>query len=306
MRFYDLIVSDNKGRQVKRWTTHPNGKYDAGAQNIMFDIIVAPFSTPTGGQTITIEGISLDDLRHATDFAGLNFQLSAGMKKGLPLANELQSGVIAIGNIFQSFGNWEGTEMSLTFVIYPASDVLNLVLHWPANTQLSVAISNMLAIAFPGVTVNMNIGSYTAGYDQHGANDTMDEMCQVIAGLTGGKVKIVLQNGALDVFDATYKPQAKRLLFTDLIGQPTWIAAKQMQFKTVLRADISLGSIIQMPVGSSNVPGQVIATGQSYPSGIDYKTTFSGDFSVIESRQIGNSRSAEGAQWASIFTVVPA
>ena len=197
--------------------------------------------------------------------------------------------------------------MSLSFVIYPAGNNLSVVLNWPANTELSVAITNMLAISFPGVTVQMNIGSYVTGYDQHGYHETMDEMGQVISELTDGNVQIVLQNGILVVSDSTYIPPAKKLIFTDLIGQPTWLDVNIIQVKTVMRADISVSSIFTLPEGASSVPGQIITLGGSLPSSpnINYQTTFKGNFKVVESRQIGNSRSPDGSQWASIFNAVP-
>jgi hypothetical protein len=51
------------------------------------------------------------------------------------------------------------------------------------------------------------------------------------------------------VFDKTYQPSSIAIQFTDLIGQPTWIEPNTMQVKTVMRADLQVGSIITMPQG---------------------------------------------------------
>ena len=336
MRFYELVLSSPSAGQspitptntqvptsgpmpmevsttsgpsniVKTWTSHPAGKYDAGAQNISFDMLVMPASAAVGGSTLTIEGISLDDLKHGVDFTGLDFVLSAGFKKGLPLANPKHFGVIAAGNIFQSFANWEGTDMSLTFVIFPGGLNTTLVLHWPANTELSVAIQNMLNIAYPGVPVNINIGSFLQGHDEIHA-DSLDSMAQFISALIlnqGSEVLITLQNGVFNVSDSTYVPNVVGIYFEDLIGQPTWIEPQIMQVKLTMRADISVGSIIFMPTGMQSQPGLVSTLAAAIPGRINYVPTFPGKFSVIGIRHIGNFRSSDGSQWATLVNCVP-
>lgn len=299
------IETPKNSRIVKEWTTHPNGKYDAGAQNIMFDMLITPYSTPTGGQTVTIEGVSLNDLQNSVEFTGLQLQLSAGMKKGLPLANPAQSGLIAVGNIFQSFGNWEGTEMTLDFVVYPSSLENNLNFYWEAGTPLLNALQSTLNTAFPSIKTNINIsGNLIQPHDEYGAYTSLDSFAQMIAEITGAmghEVFITLQNGVINVFDDTYHPPPIQLDFKDLIGQPTWIDVNIMQVKMVLRADISVGAQILMPIGLQSVPGQVTTLAPALPSGLKYKSSFQGKFTVIEMRHIGNLRSSDGAQWATII-----
>ena len=333
MRYYDLIVStlpsvgyqivtaptssnpntlsagstvqqtSINSRIVKRWTTHPNGQYDAAAQNIMFDLPILPYSTPSGGQTITIEGVSLSDLQQGTQFAGLQFQLSAGMKSGLPLANPKQAGIIAVGTIFQSFANWEGTDMTLDFVVYPAGIENNLVLNWPAGTQLSTALQQTLSLGFPGIKIQMNIGNYVSQHDNSGHYYSLEGLSEAIAQLV--PVYITFQNGGIVVFDAKYQPSPVQIDFTDFVGQPTWINVNVMQLKLVMRADLSVGSTIKLPPQLSNKPGQVLTRGSSLPSSMAYQTAFNGTFQVIEMRHIGNSRASDGAQWVTLANCVP-
>ncbi len=290
---------------IKRWTSHPNGVYDAGAQNIMFDMLITPYSTPTGGQTITIEGVSLNDLQNSVEFTGLQLQLSGGMKKGLPLANPAQSGIIAIGNIFQSFGNWEGTEMTLNFVVYPSGLENNLNFYWEAGTSLVSALNDTLNTAFPTIKKNINIsGNLVQSHTEYGAYYSLEGLAQTISGITsalGHEVFITFQNGVINVFDNTYQPAPIQLNFTDMIGQPAWIEANIMQVKMVMRADISVGATVLMPIGMQSVPGQVMTMGNSLPSNLKYKSSFQGKFTVIEMRHIGNLRSSDGAQWATII-----
>ncbi|MHB8914732.1 MAG: hypothetical protein ACYC4K_02845 [Thiobacillus sp.] len=299
------VATPRNARIVKEWTTHPKGVYDPGAQNIMFDMLITPYSTPTGGQTITIEGVSLNDLQNSVEFTGLQLQLSAGMKKGLPLANPAQSGFIAVGNIFQSFGNWEGTEMTLNFVVYPSSLENNLFLFWEAGTSLASSLLDSLNTAFPLIKKNINIsGNLVQSHNEYGAYASLDGFAQAVSGITaalGHEVYITFQNGVINVFDDTYQPPPIQLNFTDMIGQPTWIEPNIVQVKLVMRADISVGATVLMPVGMQSVPGQVMTIGNSLPSGLKYKSSFQGKFTVIEMRHIGNLRSSDGAQWSTIL-----
>jgi hypothetical protein len=313
-RYYDLTVSteataSTPSRVVKQWTSHPNGSFDPGAQNVEFDIIVTPYNTPTGGQIIRIEGISLSDLQQAQAFTGLQFTLKAGMGKGLPLANPLQANIITQGFIFQSFGNWEGTEMSLDFVVYPSSYNINqpgnIVLNWTANTPLSTALKQCLITAFPLIPAPIiNISpNLILTHDEVGYYPSLESLAQGISDITqaqGHQVYITFQNGSIQVFDDTYVPVPVQIQFVDLIGQPTWINPNIMQAKLIMRADIQVGGKIMMPQGMQSAPGLITTRADSLPSNLKYKTAFQGAFSIVELRQLGNFRSTDGASWSTI------
>lgn len=314
MRFYELTVSSpatssEPARVVKQWSSHPNGKYNPNAQNIEFDMPVTAFATPSGGQMITIEGISLDDLQRSKQFTGLNLSLKAGMSEGLPLNHPEQSGVIAIGYIFQSFGNWVGTEMSLHFVVYPNEFYIdspgNIVLNWKNGTTLASALASTFKTAFPLVKANINISSsFKIFHDEVGYYPSLEALGAAIYELTAGTgnpVNIVFQKGQIFVYDNTNKPEPKQINFTDLVGQPSWINVNIMQVITVMRADIAVGSRIKMPQGFQNIPGLITTKAQSLPSSMKYKSTFSGDFYVIDMRHLGNYRTHDGQSWVTIM-----
>ena len=313
-RYYDLTITTLPApgapvRVVKQWTSHPNGKFDPCALNIEFDIPVTGYDTPTGGQTITIEGISLSDLQQAKEFTNLNFVLKAGMKKGLPLANPKQAGVIVEGFIYQSFGKWVGTEMSLTFVINASSYNIdfpgNFVLNWAAGSSLSNAIEQTIKTVYPTVPINMNISSdLVLPNDEVGFYSSLNGLAQTIAGITaaqGHQVYITFQNGAINVFDDTYTPAPVEIQFVDLIGQPAWVQIENMQFTVVMRSDIQVGSFIKMPKGMKSGPGSTTTAGASLPSSLRYKTAFQGLFYVSDIRQLGNFRSADGSSWVTVL-----
>lgn len=312
MRYYDLAVTDNTGRLVKRWTSHPNNVFDPAAQNIEFDMLTVAFANPAGNSALRIEGVSLDDLQQNRQFAGLNVELRAGMGKGLPLSNPKQAGVIAAGQIWQSYGNWQGTEMSLDFVITPSQHFINspgnVILNWRKGTRLSDALLKTMNVAYPNAKTKIEISNeLIADQDIIGMYASVNDLAKPIYDITkhmGHPVNLYYQPGHFIAFDDTYSPTPIPIEFTDLVGQPTWIDVNIMQLKVVLRADITVGSIIKMPKGFQNQPGLVVTTQQAMPAQLKYKSAFTGNFSVNEVRQIGNYRTADGGSWVTVLNCV--
>lgn len=329
MRFYSITLTPlGSTTPARTWTSFPNGQFDPGALNVEFDLTVAPYATPVGGQTITIEGISIADLMQPQQFApqivngvqqpGMTFELKGGMGQGLPLANPAQQGTLLKGQVWQSFGNWEGTEMSLDLVINPggfdSSNPGNFVLNWQANQPLGTALQNCLAVAYPNVPLSINVSDQLVQSETEVHHcGTLEELSQYVQEVTNGQflgatypgVQIAMQGGTLSVFDNTWQPPTVQLNFTDLVGQPTWVNVNLLQVKLVMRGDLQIGTIVKMPIGLSGQVGQVLTSGNSLPSSSNYLTTFSGSFQVVEVRHIGNFRSGDGRSWATIINCVP-
>ena len=313
-RYYDIAITPAAGGAAFRtYSSYPNGQYDPGALNIEFDMPVLPNGTPSGGQTLTIEGISLQDLNQAQQFAGMNLVMKGGMMPGFPLVNPAQAGILVSGQIFQSFGNWIGTEMTLDFVLLPSTftndNPGNFVLDWKQGTSLADALKQTLSVAYPNMPVTVNISpNINASSDQTHFCGTLDEMAQFIGDFTEdtfkNRIEIAIQAGKVTAFDKTYQPAPIQLNFLDFIGQPTWIDSNIIQIKTVMRADLQLGSIVMMPQGLQNAPGIITTTGASLPSSNKYKSTFTGSFTVTELRHIGNFRSSDAGSWATVFNMV--
>ena len=145
----------------------------------------------------------------------------------------------------------------------------------------------------------------------HSAND-IGQLARYIQSLTKGLlnssypgVTIVYQGGSIFVFDGTQTTVPVQIQFNDLVGQPTWIFANQIQIRTVLRGDISVGSMISLPLGSPSLPGFVETTYPAFPSSIKYSTAFTGNFIVQAVRHVGNYRMPDGNAWISIFNATP-
>ena len=314
MRYYEITITPKGSTTpIRTWSSYPGGVYDPGALDIEFDMPVTFYGAPSGGQPITIHGIALADLTQSQQFAGMNMIVRAGMKAGLPLVTPSQAGTIIAGDIFQSFGNWQGTDMTLDFVLNPAvytNDVEgNFTLIWPKGERLSDALTHCLQVALPNMQISMNISpNLVLSDDGHHYCGTLDQMAQYISDLTEMKFKntvnISIQGGKLVIFDNTHTPNPIQLNFNDLIGQPTWIEPQVMQIKTVMRADLQMGSRITMPTGFQNAPGFVATNPASAPSSLKYKSTFSGNFTIKDIRHIGSYRSSDASNWCTIFNCV--
>lgn len=319
-RFYEVTLSPAPGSTGtgRTWTsyngtiTNPNN-FIPQALNVEFDMPILPAATPGGGQTITIHGIALEDLNQSQQFAGMNITVKAGMGAGFPLVNPAQAGTIIVGSVLQSFGNWEGTEQSLDLVIYPSIYTIdnpgNLTLNWTAGMPLSTALQQTLSTAYPHYPISMNISpALVNDSDQPDAATTLEELAQFVSDFTKkqfqNEVVIMIQGGRITVNDSTYKPGPIQMVFTDFIGQPTWIEPLIMQVKTVMRADLQVGSIIQMPQGIQNAPGFINTTGNAQPSTVKYQSAFKNSFTIVELRQIGNFRASDAGDWCTVFNCV--
>ncbi len=220
------------------------------------------------------------------------------------------------GQVYQCYANWIGTEMTLELRIKPAGDVTvahpaNLVLQWRAGTPLAVALVPTLGTAFPHFKLQINISpNLVLSHDEIGVYGTLEELGHVIQSMTfqslGSSypgVSIVLQDNVIRVYDGTVKPPPIQLLFTDLIGQPTWRQAYTMQITTVMRGDIRVGDYVKLPpsfVVGFALPGNLITAPDANSQYVS-KSIFQGVGHVNAVRHVGNFRDPNGASWASIF-----
>lgn len=328
-RYYDLTLTNpTSGAVIKQWTSHPGGMLDPAALNIMFDMPVSVGDLPVGQHSIVVEGTSLEDLTNAQQYAtridrdgalkgGANLTLKGGMQAGLPLANPAQAGTLVKGAVFQSWGNWVGTDASLSFLVVPSAFRYNapgnLVFVWKAGAKLSAALQQTLATAYPQASISIQISpDLVAPRTDTAFFSTFGQLAQHVKQLTAGTlgsdyagVRMVYATNTIRVFDTTQKTPIAVLEFTDFVGQPTWIMQDTIQVKTVLRGDIQVGDNLAFPVGFQNAPG-FVQTGQaSYPTFSKYKSAIQGKFTVTQVRHVGNFRDPNGNDWVSIFNCVP-
>jgi hypothetical protein len=309
MRFYDLkITNAPAGEQSIEYTSFVNGQVDPGALDIEIDVPSTFFASPIGPANIKVFGVSLQTIAQATDLNGANVTLSAGMSKGLPLANPAQQGLILEGQVFQAFGNWVGTEMWLELNIYTNGGATNaspanLTFTWAKGTTLDNDIKQTLQTAYPDSQVDVKIMSLTATQDEVGCYNTMEEFASFVLDLSQtlntdpsyGGVQVARHGKVIEVSDGTIAPDTKNILFQDLIGQPTWIGPSKIQFNCPIRADIAVGDRIQMPKAVTT------ATQAEQSAQAADRSQFQGQFTVAMVRHVGRFREPHAESWITTF-----
>ncbi len=309
MRYYRIEIGGDTPAVYTSWV---NGRNDPGALNVEFDIPVTAFATPAGNAMVRVWGISLQTISQARDFNGAPIKVFAGMQMGLPLANPKQAGVVVTGTILQAFGNWIGTAMTLDLIIIADGGATpgnpkNIVFSWAKGTSLAAAITSTLQNAFPGFKVDIKINTaLSLAADENGYFETVEQFAAYLKNMTaaikGGTytgVNIVLSQSVFSVYDGTTAATPVNIAFTDLIGQPTWIAPAQIQFNTVLRADLGVGDYVRLP------PSIVTTTAPSQSQYRD-QSAFQGVFQLGFLRHVGNFRQPNAESWVTTFNCYPA
>ncbi len=298
----------------------PTGAVNPGALNVELDVPVIPFDTPQGKGMMRIWGVPLRALGQASNLNGASFTLRAGMSAGLPLAKPQQAGLIVKGQIFQAFGNWQGTTQTLDLVLYPgaAAEQLDLSFRWVAGTPLSVALAATFTQAFPGFSQSIAISpNLTLPSDESAHYTTFPQFAKYIKRITTAfgqrafgssyrGVSMTIVGTTITAFDGigTSRAPVTALAFEDIIGQPTWISATTVNLKTVMRADIAVGGEISFPPGVVS-PYALTTAAAAYPNApARSKTVFQGNFSVVEVHHFGNFRQADADSWVTTFNAV--
>lgn len=280
-------------------------------------------ATPQGAGNIRVWGISLQEIAQANNLKNKNIKVYGGMQKGLPLANPQQSGLLAQGYIQQAFGNWIGTDMTLDIVVLPGSGSSsnpggvgtlaapkNIVLNWKAGASFSSAVQSALQTAFPGYTVNINVNSgIVRPNDEVGYFPTLEQFSQYAKQTSQDIIKtsgyagvgIVLAQSTITVSDGSSSANTTptQIAFQDLIGQPTWIEAPNIQIKTVMRADLAVGGMITLP------PTLITNTAQAASSLLNQQAAFQGGFTVVSERHVGDFRNPSADAWVTVIEGAP-
>lgn len=312
MRFYQIVVTNKDGSLYRQWTSQLNGYADPGAHQVEFDVFATAYATPVGDSTIRIWGVQLADIAQASDFNGKTVSLIGGMQKGLPLANPSQQGELVSGEIWQAFGNWQGTDMTLDFIVKPSAVSLttpgNIIVNWKAGTPLADALAATLTTAFPKYKQQISISpNLVLSHDEVHFCATVEQLAGFLEsvtltmlGSTYQGVQVTLRNNTFIVYDGSTPTTPIPLLFTDLVGQPTWYDAYQAQITTVMRGDIQVGNYLKMPTGFQQGAGSIVTQPQSMSQYSDH-SVFQGTMQVNQVRHVGSFRDPDGRSWVSIF-----
>lgn len=319
MRYYDILVSNADGSQYQNchWSSlGPDGLPDFGALNIEFDIPIYDFSRPAGMGHIIVWGVGLPLISQAAQLNNKTITIRGGMSKGLPLANPTQAGQLSTGTIFQSYGNWQGTNQTLEMIFYPNTGSnetpVNISLNWKAGTTLASALATTLKAAFPVLKQNINISNnLILPNDQPGIYKSLQQFAAYVSDISqkiiGGNYKgvsITIAGNSINVSDGTVTSQAKQIAFQDLIGQPVWQNLFTIQLHCVLRGDIAVNDYISLPpviaTTTSASNSQARTSNLFTGSGL----SFSGMFQVVNVRAVGNFRLPNAESWITVIDAV--
>ena len=301
----------------------PNGQFNIAALNIELDLPVAPLHTPAGNALLRIWGLGLQDLQNAFNLNAVansgnyySIEIYAGMSAGLPLANPAQARLLVKASILQAFGNWVGTEQTVDIILAPYTGTpsvpANHTLNWLNNTPLSSALMSTLQTTYPNAKIQINISPrLTQNHDEPGVYGSLGQLSTYVNTLSKTIIKDAGYAGVTMVYDGTTitvsdqtsaQSSAIAILFTDLVGQPTWIEPQTIQTKCVLRGDLDISSVITLPqtLVTNTAASQSGLTGN--PAN---KLTFSGNYLVTDIHHYGNFRQPDSASWATVINAIP-
>jgi len=244
VRYYEITIVDPNNPDAAPTvykSQQSNGRPDPGALNIQFDIPISTYDNPQGNSSLHIWGIPLQSIANAFYENGKNIYIKAGFQRGLPLATEAAkfAGPIFQGQVLQCFGNWQGTEMTLHYMITgglaeatassspatamqssnvaPASAPLtgdltqpfNGVFNWPANASLEQALKQFFATSMkvnnPYISINPTLVAPSA---QPGVYSSLNQFADWLRQFTqrqiGGSYNgVTIQQNANGIFVVT-------------------------------------------------------------------------------------------------------
>lgn len=310
MRYYDIQIDGGKSY---------SSRGNPSALNVELDLSVQDADAFMSG-TVVVWGVALEDINSSSNLHNKGITISGGMQPGLPFATaqSAEAGQLMKGRIWQSFGNWVGTEMWLTMVLVPGlpeknppppnspdPPPKNIVLDWRKGKPLADAIRQALQTAYPGLTPKINISDkLVAPQDNVGYYANLRELNNYVRAvshqiMTGDQkyigVGLAIQGDEITVHDGTSPPSPRQISFIDLIGQPTWIAPTTIQIKTVMRGDLKVSDRITLP------PTRVVTTADAQSGVTGAPLTFSGTFQIKTLRHVGNFRQPDGAAWCTVI-----
>lgn len=329
MRFYDITITDQTGNTITldgvdgpvtmHWSSHKNGVMVPGALNVEWDVPTAAMDTPVGDSYVKIWGIDLLTLNRVSNLRWQNITIQAGMQSGLPLATEqaqakpARNGIIFQGTILQPYGNWQGVEQSLDFVVTtqiksvptdtPSLKKL-LVFDCAPNQSFASALQKTVSDAKIASSINIDprlVASERITFSADNAGrfgqQIAEQSINVLNDPTYSGVKMVKTASGYDFVDQSFTKAGIPVLFNDLIGQPTWIQYLVLQLKLVMRSDIKVGDTIILPK-NTNIIQQAKAFNPSE------NLEFTGTAWVQQVRHVANFRQADANSWVTVIDVI--
>lgn len=330
MRYYLIIIKDPDGNEVTPSSLDgiplssldQAGLFNIAALNIEFDIPVSQMHQPSGQGFLRIWGLSVKDIGRAFNLNPVanngkfySIEVYGGMSFGFPLANPSQARLLVKASILQAFGNWIGLQQTIDFIFAPyigtTDNPINIVLNWLMNTPLEQALRTCLSTAFPTAALEFNLSPrLSQNHDEPGIYGSLTQLAtylnplskRIITDAKYAGVSIAYDGSTIRVFDATTTPPTINIDFTDLVGQPTWIAVDTIQVVCVLRGDLDIDSLIFLPQTLVTNSAASLAGLTGNPAN---SLTFTGRYRIIKLHHYGNFRQPDAASWTTVIEAIP-
>lgn len=298
--------ASGKSGETKIWSSlYADGTNNLNALQIEIDVPIVQLATPQGQAYIRIYGVELTDIMQATNYNGALVELSLGMSPGLPLVKPEQRGVVLVGRVFQAFGNWQGEQQTLDLIVMAADTSSgNYTFSWKAGTKMADMITQVLKRNHPGIQVKTKISdNLILSADETGVYFSLIQFAQYVNDVSRhintdpaySGVHISITEQTFIVSDGSTKSKPKDIAFNDLIGQPQWMNMSEVQFKTVMRADIHIDDYVNLPIAMTT---RTAASRQDLKKD---NLAFSGVFHIVSVRHVGSSRQAGADSWVTVF-----
>lgn len=318
MRYYDITITPRNAAPIRFSSAGLGGKPISSALRVDLDIYQQEFHQAAQNSYVRVYGINYKDI---SKFADLNPQVpldnpdnfarivvKAGMSKGLPLAKPEQQGILVDGVIGQAFANWVGNEITLDLVILPRigspAAPINLPLDWKKNQTLEAAVRQSLAVGYPNTPIK---GGFSPKLkypeDQQAIYYDLEQLATYVYNTSKSIDPANNYQGATITYtadgfllsDGTNQPAAKKIEYTDFIGNTTWLDIATIQAKLVMRGDLTILDRVQFPdtFPQTNLPNSF--------SQYRNKLSQPGQFQITQIRHVGSSRQPSADSWVTII-----
>lgn len=287
--------------------------WNPGALNIELDVQQWPMHQGDQKSFVRIYGLGIQDISQAFNLNGQNAKLEVGMMRGYPLADSSQRGVVVEGTVYQAFGNWIGTDMTVDIIFGPnvgaPDDPKNFTFTWKQGQTLQDLVDEVMKQVFPNQTHDIRVSSQRIGTENRpGAASSLADFAGWVQentwhGLGSDDDGVYLtQNGdRVTAFESSGEGitgSPTQIRFQDLLGQVTWYAPLQISAKLVMRGDLHIGQSIQFPVG---LPSTVTANSLSALGGTTRLSNSIGfantPFQIFQIQHWGNYRQPDAMSW---------
>jgi hypothetical protein len=281
------------------------------ALQVDLDIYQAAAHTPAPLGSITLYGVSFDNINQSIYLPGALIQVFVGMTAGLPFANPDQIGLIVEGTILQAFGNFQGNNVSLSLIItggaVDPTESINLPLIWRKGDTLTKAVTEALQTGYIGSKVTGSFSQDLVAVQDETAIYTNLKTLAVWVNSASKAINssakysgasIVNTSSGFQLYDSL-SPQVGNTLinYVDLIGNITWLNVATISAKVVMRADLEVGKYVSFPALAPVVNTAIF---NQYRN----KLAFDGIFLITRLRHQGSSRQANADSWVTIIEAI--